>query len=90
MLFRSVVEHKEALERIAAALLKFETIQAEEVAAMLEGATPDEARARYDRSHPLPPPKPKPPRADAGADARARTLSRPEEGLPPAGEPAVP
>jgi cell division protease FtsH len=86
----TVIEHKEALERIAAALLKYETIQAEEVAAMLEGATPDEARARYDRSHPLPPPKPKPPRADAGADARARTLSRPEEGLPPAGEPAVP
>ena len=86
----TVIEHKDALERIAAALFKFETIHAEEVAALLEGATPDEARARFDRSHPLPPPKPKPPRADAGADARARTLPRPEEGLPPAGEPAVP
>jgi cell division protease FtsH len=83
----TVIEHKVALEAIAAALLKYETIQAEEVAAILEGATPDEARARYDRSHPLPSPKPKAPRAD---DTRARTMPRPEEGLPPAGEPAVP
>jgi cell division protease FtsH len=85
-----VLEHKPALENIAAALQKYETIHAEEVAAIVEGATPEGARARFDRSPPMPPPTPKPPRADSGADARARTLPRPEEGLPPAGEPAVP
>jgi cell division protease FtsH len=87
---RLIVEHKETVEKIAAALLKYETIHLEELVAIVAGATPEEARASFDRSHPLPPPKLKPPRSDTGADARARPLTRPEEGLPPAGEPAVP
>ncbi|MBL8841933.1 MAG: ATP-dependent zinc metalloprotease FtsH [Planctomycetes bacterium] len=90
---RGVIEsNRAALERVAQALLKFETIHGEEVTALIEGATPDEAHARWERSHPAPPPsKPKAPRPDASAvESDRRGFARPDEGLPPAGEPAVP
>ncbi len=90
---RGVIEtHRDALERVAQSLLKYETIHAEEIAALIEGASPDEAHAAYERSHPSPPPaKPKTPRADAvTSEAERRGIARPEDGRPPAGEPAVP
>jgi len=90
---RAMIEaNRDALERVAAALMKYETIHAEEVAAIVDGASPDEAHARWERSHPSPPPaKPKAPRAETGAaEPERRGRTRPDEGLPPAGEPAVP
>jgi len=83
--------HRKELETLAQALLTYETIHAEEVAAIVGGATPEEAHARFERSHTTPPPaKVKPPRPEPGAEPQRAPLPRPEEGLPPAGEPAVP
>ncbi|MSR47739.1 MAG: ATP-dependent zinc metalloprotease FtsH [Planctomycetes bacterium] len=90
---RATIEsRRDVLDRIAAALMKYETIHGEEIAAIVEGATADEAHACYERSHPSPPPqKPKMPRAEPGSAApERRVLPLADEGLPPAGEPAVP
>ncbi|MBM4014305.1 MAG: ATP-dependent zinc metalloprotease FtsH [Planctomycetes bacterium] len=90
---RGMIEaRRDALERIAAALMKYETIHGEEIAALVEGATPEEAHARFERSHPAPPPaKQRTPRVDSGAaDAVRAPAPRREEGLPPAGEPVAP
>jgi cell division protease FtsH len=86
-----IESHRNELENLAQALLKYETIHAEEVSAIVKGATADAAHALYERSHPLPPPaKSKPPRPEPGAEPQRSPLPRPEEGLPPAREPAVP
>jgi cell division protease FtsH len=86
-----IESHKNELENLAQALLKFETIHAEEVAAIVGGASPDEAHARFERSHPpLPPAKAKPPRPDPSVEPHRSPVVRPDEGLPPAGEPVVP
>jgi cell division protease FtsH len=89
---RAYIEsHRKELETLAQALLTYETVHAEEVAAIVGGATPEEAHARFERSHPTPPPaKVKPPRPEPGVEPQRAPLPRPEEGLPPAGEPAVP
>jgi cell division protease FtsH len=90
---RCVESHRQQLENLAQALLKFETIHAEEVAAIVKGASPEEAHALFERSHPPPQPaKLKPSLSDPGPDAQRSPLPRPKpevEGLPPAGEPVA-
>ena len=75
---------REAVERVAEALLQFETLHGDEVARLLEGTDPKDLRP--DPPTPLAPePAPAPSDAAALGRERARPVIRPgEEGLSPA------
>jgi cell division protease FtsH len=82
-----VREHRDMVEAIGEALLRFETIHGEEVQAILAGATPDEARKRMEAAKAAAELPLKPARTEV--EPRVHPFPEPEEGLGSAGEPAV-